>query len=157
MNIIQNILRKSLLAFSLFTLFFITSPTLSYAQEFTGGGGTTRGAGGGRSTSTTTSTTSWSGTCVSNGDVATIQGFECLFANILKVVMGFAGLAFFAMLVVGGFKFITSGGDPKKMASASSTLTLAFVSVLGVIVSWLILLLIQNFTGVNVTQFKIGG
>ncbi len=149
MNLIPNILQRSLLIFSLFTLFLFTTPSVSYA-------GTTRGAGGGRSTSTT-STTSWSGTCVSNGDVATIQGFECLFANILKVVMGAAGLVFFAMLVVGGFKFITSGGDPKKMASASSTLTLAFVSVLGVIVSWLILLLIQNFTGVNVTEFKIGG
>jgi len=156
MNLIQKILRKLFFIFSLFTLFFITNPILIYAQEFTGGGATTRGAGGGRSFTSDSNTTSWSDTCVSNGDVATIQGFECLFANILKVVMGAAGLAFFAMLIIGGFKYITSGGDPKKIASASSTITLAFVSVLGVIVSWLILLLIQNFTGVNVTQFKIG-
>lgn len=140
---------------SLFTLFFISIVPTTYAQEFTGGGGVTRGSGGGNSNSTTT-TSNWSGTCVSDGDVATIQGFECLFANILKVVMGAAGLAFFAMLIVGGFKYITSEGDPKKIASASSTLTLAFVSVLGVIISWLILLLIQRFTGVNVTEFKVG-
>jgi membrane-bound ClpP family serine protease len=98
--------------------------------------------------------TEWSGTCVS-GDVATIQGFECLFANLLKVIMGFAGLTFFIVLIIGGFKFLTSGGDPKKMASASSTLTLAFISLLGVIISWLILLFIQNFTGINVTQFSL--
>ena len=154
MNLIQKILRKSLLTFSFLVLFFITIPISGYAQEFTGGGGTTRGAGGGRSTSNTNSS-NWSGTCVS-GDVATIQGFECLFANILKVVMGLAGLTFFAMFIVGGFKYITSGGDPKKTAAASRTITLSFVSVIGVIVSWLILLFIQNFTGINVTEFNLG-
>lgn len=159
MNLIPNILKKSFFIFSFLSLVFVTTPIFSYAQN-TGGGGTTRGGGGGRSpTSTTTNTattSNWSGTCVANDDVATIKGFECLFSNILKVIMGFAGLAFFAMFIVGGFKYITSGGDPKKMASAISTLTLSFFCVLGVIISWLILLLIQNFTGVNVTQFKIG-
>jgi len=97
----------------------------------------------------------WSGACVSN-DVATIKGFECLFANILQIVLGVAGLSSFAMLIVGGFKYLTSGGDQKKIAAASSTLTFAAASVIGVIVSWLILLFIQNFTGVKVTEFNIG-
>ena len=99
--------------------------------------------------------TDWSSRCQNNG-VATIQGFECLFANILQIIVAAAGLVFFAMFIVGGFKFITSGGDPKKTASASSTLTLAIIGVVGVIISWLILQFIQNFTGINVTQFKIG-
>lgn len=101
----------------------------------------------------------WSGRCVGTGafsDVATIQGFECLFANILQIVTTIAGLAFFAMFIVGGFKYLTSGGDPKKAAAASSTLTMSIIGLVGVIVSWLILLFIQNFTGVNVTEFKIG-
>lgn len=149
----NTVLKKTLLLISFLALAF--TPNTLYAQGFTGAGGITRGAGGGGSASNT-STSNWSGTCVANDDVATIQGFECLFANILKVVMGLAGLAFFAMFIVGGFKYLTSGGDPKKMASATSTLTLSFFSVLGVILAWLILLLIQNFTGVNVTQFRIG-
>lgn len=97
----------------------------------------------------------WSGTCVSNG-VATIKGFECLFQNILQVVVGAAGLAFFAMFIVGGFKYLTSAGDPKKTAAASSTLTMALIGIIGVIASWFILLFIKNFTGVDVTQFKVG-
>jgi len=98
----------------------------------------------------------WSGSCVSNG-VATIQGFECLFANILQIIVSVAGLAFFIMFIIGGFKYLTSGGDPKKTAAASSTLTMAIVGIVGVIASWLILLFIQNFTGVNVTIFSIPG
>ena len=98
--------------------------------------------------------TAWSGTCVSSG-VATINGLECLFGNVLNVIMALAGLTFFMMFIIGGFKYLTSGGDPKKMASASHTISLSFFAVIGVILSWLILLLIKNFTGVDVTQFKI--
>jgi TRAP-type C4-dicarboxylate transport system permease small subunit len=88
-------------------------------------------------------------------DVATIAGAEDLYRNILQAIMGLAGLVFFAMLIVGGFKYLTSGGDPKKVASASSTITTAVIGVAGVIISWLILLFISNFTGINVTQFNI--
>lgn len=89
------------------------------------------------------------------GDVATIQGFECLFKNILQIVVPIAGLAFFAMFLIGGFKYLTSAGDPKKAAAATSTLTMAFIGIIGVIISWLILLLIEQFTGINVTEFAI--
>ena len=101
----------------------------------------------------------WTGQCVGSGDfngVATIKGFECLFANILQVITTIAGLSFFIMFIIGGFKYLTSGGDPKKTASASSTLNMSFIGLIGVIVSWLILLFIKQFTGVNVTEFKLG-
>lgn len=103
------------------------------------------------------STTAWSGRCVQHGDVATIQGFECLFANILQVIVTIAGLAFFFMFISGGFKYLTSNGDEKKLAAASSTLTMAIIGLVGVIASWLIMNFIQKFTGVNVTIFEIPG
>ena len=99
----------------------------------------------------------WSGKCVSNGDVATIQGFECLFGNIAQVIVYFAGLAFFIMFIKGGFEYMTSGGDPKKTAKATSTLTTSIIGIIGVVVSFLILTFISNFTNVNVTEFKIPG
>lgn len=89
------------------------------------------------------------------GDVATIQGFECLFYNILQVIVLIAGIAFFAMFINGGFKYLFSSNDPKKTALASSTLTMALIGLIGVIASWLILRFIQNFTGINVTDFVI--
>jgi hypothetical protein len=94
--------------------------------------------------------------CVSNG-TATIQGFECLFGNIAQVVVYFAGLVFFVMFIKGGFEYLTSGGDPKKSAKATSTLTTSIIGLVGVIVSFLILKFIGVFTGVNVTNFIIPG
>lgn len=99
----------------------------------------------------------WSGRCVSHGDVPTIQGFECLFANVLQVITLIAGLVFLAMFISGGFKYMLSSNDPKQVAAASSTLTLAFVGLIGIIASWFILRLIQNFTGINVVDFVIPG
>lgn len=88
-------------------------------------------------------------------DVATIAGIECLFSNILQIILPLAGLVFFAMFITGGFKYLTAGGDPKKTAAASHTITMSFISALGVILAWLILLFIKQFTGVDVTQFEI--
>lgn len=97
----------------------------------------------------------WSGNCVSNNDVATIKGFECLFQNVITVIVSLAGFVSLAMLIVGGFKYLTSGGDPKKIATASTTLTYAVIGIVGIIISWLILLFIKEFTGIDVTIFKI--
>jgi hypothetical protein len=110
-------------------------------------------------------TTAWTGRCVGSyypsvanaGDVASIQGFECLFFNVLQVVAALAGLAFFVMFISGGFKYLFSGNDDKKVAAASSTLTMAIIGLVGVIASYFVLRLIQNFTGVGVTNFIIPG
>lgn len=95
--------------------------------------------------------------CVLNGDVATIQGFECLFFNVIQVIVFFAGIAFFIMFIYGGYQYLFSGNDPKKTAVASSTLTMAVIGIVGIIASWLILSLINNFTGLDVTKFAIPG
>ena len=90
-------------------------------------------------------------------DIATIQGFECIFYNVLQTIVYIAGIAFFVMFIVGGFNYLFSGGDEKKAAAASSTLTMAVFGIVGVIASYFILRLIQNFTGVNVLDFVIPG
>jgi hypothetical protein len=106
-------------------------------------------------------TEAWGGRCVKNiggfNDVATIQGFECLFYNVLQVIVTIAGLAFLFMFIAGGFKYLFSGGEQKAVAASSSTLTNAFIGLIGVIASWLILKLIKDFTGIDVTIFRIPG
>jgi len=74
----------------------------------------------------------WTGACVSgdgNGinDVATVKGFECLFANIIQIIIPVAGLVFFAMLIIGGFQYLTAGGDPKSFCR-HSTLTKSVIA-----------------------------
>ena len=99
----------------------------------------------------------WTGRCVAHTDVATIQGIECLFANVLRVIMYFIGLAFFIIFIKNGFTYILSGSDQKRLAQVSASLTLSFIGLIGVILSWLIIKFIQDFTGVNVTDFSVPG
>lgn len=91
-------------------------------------------------------------------DIATIQGFECIFYNILQVIVYIAGIAFLFMFITGGYQYLFSANDPKKTAQASSTLTMAILGVVGIIASWFILNLISKFTGItNLTNFVIPG
>jgi len=88
-------------------------------------------------------------------DPPTLQNLEDVFANIVKIVLGIAGVTFFVLLLSSGFKFITSGGDPKALEGAKKTLTFAIGGLILIIASYLILLLIKEITGVDVTIFKV--
>lgn len=87
--------------------------------------------------------------------VAILSDLECVFASVVEVALAFAGIILFIMLVVGGFKYITSGGDPKGVDAAKKTLTYAIGGVILLALSFLILVLIEQFTGANVTNFQI--
>ncbi len=87
--------------------------------------------------------------------VATIQGLEGIFENVVRVALGFAAIALFIMLIVGGFKYITSGGNPKSLESAKKTLTSAILGMILVASAYLILRFIGVFTGANVENFRI--
>lgn len=97
------------------------------------------------------------GRCVTPDGVATIQGFECLFVNLLRVATTLAGLAFGLMVIVGGFRLIFSGGDQQGLQSAKKTFGTAFLGLILTLGLWFILLLIEKFTGVKVTEFKVPG
>lgn len=90
-----------------------------------------------------------------SGDIPQIGYLECVFGNFFKVFLGLAGIALFVTLLIGGFKFITSGGDPKNLASAKATLTYAIFGMILVAGSYLILVFIETITGANVTNFSI--
>ncbi len=90
-------------------------------------------------------------------EVATLKGFEAIFSRVLSYVTTAAGLVCFIMLIVGGFKYLTSGGDPKQTASAKGTLTWAIAGLVIIIAAWFVLQFIEHFTGVTVTIFEIPG
>jgi hypothetical protein len=95
----------------------------------------------------------WTNDCVV-GDVATIRGISCLVSNLLSVSLSLLGLLFFIMLLVGGFKYLTSGGDPKGVEGAKSTITSALAAIFLVIVSWFGLRLIAEITGVDILRLS---
>lgn len=87
---------------------------------------------------------------------ATLKGFEGLFQNAVSAILGLAGIVLFLMLIAGGFRYITSGGDPKSAAGARGTLTFAIIGLVVIAGAFLILRFIEDLTGATVTQFKIG-
>ena len=89
-------------------------------------------------------------------EVPTLQCFEVVFEKILNVAVGFAVVVLFLFLVIGGFKFLTSGGDPKATESAKNTLTYAILGLALLVGIWFILLFIEKLTGIKVTIFQIG-
>ena len=91
-----------------------------------------------------------------NETAAELSSLSTYFGNILMAMIPLIGLVAFIMVLVGGFKILTSGGDPKGMAGGKQTITLAVAGIALAIISWLLLLLIENTTGATVTQFKFG-
>ncbi len=89
------------------------------------------------------------------GDPLTLVDFESMFQRIVGLALGFAGIVLFILLIIGGFRFITSGGDPKSVEGARKILTSAILGLIIILASYLILVLINVFTGVNVLDFKI--
>lgn len=92
---------------------------------------------------------------VNGVDVPTIKCLEVVFANILNIAISLAGIALFVMLVVGGFKYLTAGGDQKAVASAQQTMTYAVVGIGLMAVAFVVFRLIEYFTGVQITVFRI--
>lgn len=94
---------------------------------------------------------------VDDSDVARLQYFEEIFANIIGLALRAAGLVSFVMIIIGGFRYLTSAGDPKAAAAARSTLTRGIAGIAVILGAWFILQLIKYFTGIDVTIFKIPG
>ena len=88
-------------------------------------------------------------------NVATIRGFEWIFQNIVVSILSLAGIVLFILLLLGGFKYMTSGGNPENAASAQKTISYAIVGLVLIALSYLILIFIQAFTGADVTNFII--
>lgn len=92
--------------------------------------------------------------CNSSG-IAHISDFSCVFGNVVGVSISFAGIVLFVILLMGGFKYMTSGGDPKAVDAAQKTITYAILGLILILASYLILVLIRAITGVDVTNFKV--
>src|SRR3989338_5618952 len=90
-------------------------------------------------------------------DPAQLSGIVQIIENIIKLLAPAAGIAFFVMLLFGGYQFLTSGGDPKAVGAARGTLTYAVIGIILVVSAWLILQLVGNITGANVTTIELDG
>ena len=91
----------------------------------------------------------------SGENIATLKAFECIFMGIINVAIRLGGIALFIMVIVGGFTYLTAGGDPKKAQMGRNVITYAVIGLALLILAWFILWFIERITGVQVTVFNI--
>lgn len=95
--------------------------------------------------------------CLGGGnaaDVAQIQCLECIILQVFHIVVRLAGVVVFIMLIIGGFRYLTAGGDPKSTESARKIITYAIFGLVLILAAWFLLNFIGEFTGISaITEF----
>lgn len=91
------------------------------------------------------------------------KDFESLtklnFPGMINILVRFmviiAAVIFFFMLVIGGIKWIASGGDKGKTEEARNQITAALVGLVIVFAAWAIAALIHSFFGVDILNLTL--
>ncbi|CAN5399968.1 hypothetical protein BH10PAT3_BH10PAT3_5480 [soil metagenome] len=71
--------------------------------------------------------TASSGNCTGDANTQSVNGVIGSVVNILSLIIGVAAVI---MILVGGFKYVTAGGDTNAVGSAKSTITYAVVGLI---------------------------
>jgi hypothetical protein len=82
-------------------------------------------------------------------------GYTCIgniVSNAASVAFIVSGIATFALLVVGGVNWLTSGGDKTKIQSAQQSITNALIGLAIVAASWAIYKLVLSFFGIDLSK-----
>ncbi len=88
------------------------------------------------------------------GDVSNLT-IGAIIAGLLKLALVIAAIVFFFILVIGGIRWIISGGDKGQTEQARAQITAALVGLVIVFAAWAIAGLIGTFFGVNIFDLKI--
>jgi hypothetical protein len=89
-------------------------------------------------------------------DAPPLYELNIIFGNIIPLALGIAGIVLFIMLLLGGFKYMTSGGNPKAAESARNTLTYAIAGLILISAAYFIILFIKEYTGIGaVLNFNV--
>lgn len=78
-----------------------------------------------------------------------------IIGGAVKFVVIIAALIFFFILVIGGIKWIASGGDKAKTEEARNQITAALVGLVIVFAAWAIVALVNAFFNVNIFNLVI--
>ena len=78
-----------------------------------------------------------------------------IISGAISLVLILVALVFFFILVIGGLKWITSGGDEKKVAAARAQITNALIGLVIVFAAWAIMSLLGTVFGINLTSLTI--
>jgi preprotein translocase subunit SecG len=78
-----------------------------------------------------------------------------IITNLMSVGFGLGGFIFFAMIIRGGYAYMTAGGDKEGVQRATKTLTTAFIGISILFSVYAILTVVQTLFGINLRIFSI--
>lgn len=70
-----------------------------------------------------------------------------IIAAIYQIILIIAGILTFIWLIIGGFRLLFSGGDPKNIAGARDNITFALIGFAIVFGAWWLTLIVQRALG----------
>lgn len=79
-----------------------------------------------------------------------------LISFALNAVLIVAAILFVFMLIIGGIKWITSGGDKAGTEGARNQVTAALIGLVIVFSAWIIINFVAGIFGINLTNFDFG-
>ena len=79
-----------------------------------------------------------------------IEDLGKMIGAAIQIMLVIAGLATFLYLVLGGFAYITSGGDKTAVESAKNKLTYAFIGFFIIVLAWAITKLLGYLFGIDI-------
>lgn len=79
--------------------------------------------------------------------VATLRCLPAVFGNLVNAALMFVGTVAVILIVYAGIRFVTSGGDQKKVAQARQIITYALIGLVLVLCSFAIIAIIAYTTG----------
>ena len=78
-----------------------------------------------------------------------------IISGAVSLVLIVVALVFFFILVLGGLKWVTSGGDEKKVGEARAQITNALIGLAIVFAAWAIMKLIGTVFGIDILKLNI--
>ena len=76
-------------------------------------------------------------------------------AGFIRLILVIAALVFFFILVIGGIRWIASGGDKAQTETARNQITAALVGLVIVFADWAIVQLINTFFGIDIFSLTL--
>lgn len=73
-----------------------------------------------------------------------------IISGAISLVLILVALVFFFILIIGGLKWVTSGGDEKKVGAARAQITNALIGLAIVFAAWAIMKLIGVVFGIDI-------
>ena len=96
----------------------------------------------------------WPTSCLSPEGVATLKCIPFVFQNIVNWTLIFAAVVAIFFIMFAGIKFLRSGGQEKLIEDARNTLTYAIIGLVIILLSFFIINVISDITGVGcIKQF----